>query len=80
MDSKQYKSELRKFPKVEDAFFPQSEPMMNIIALREAYDYFIHKLPNADAVIFFDYLQHLEKDIPLDKQKCNIKFFHKVKF
>jgi hypothetical protein len=78
-DENNFNAKRRQYPQVQDAFFPQAEPMMDIVSLREAWEYFDKKYnPHPHAWQFFNYLQHLEKDVPLDQQKCNIKFFHKI--
>lgn len=54
----------------QDEIFLQAEPMFDFIRLHEAYDYYMLKGGTRTAQGFFDYLYHLEKDIPLDQQRC----------
>ena len=75
LTEKDYINKVRKM-RAAEAEFPQAKALMPIVELREAYEYFSRKAPNATAYHFFNYLQHLEDKVPIDQQRCNIQFFH----
>jgi len=70
-------SKIRQYPLTAAESFVMPLAMFPIPELLEAWELFNRKLPNATAETFFQYLYHLQKDVAIDQQRANIKFFKK---